>query len=76
MPDPIYAADDPRVSTPGVDDAELLHRAVLNARNSRSRKGEKHPRWVAVMDVFRLGSGYAHALCRRHGLDPDEKVAR
>jgi hypothetical protein len=54
---------DPRTSTPGVDDATLLERAVRSARG-RYRKGQKHPRWVGVMDTFALGSGYAHALCR------------
>jgi len=55
---------------------ELLRRAVTSARKRGSRKGEKHPRWVAVMDAFQLGSGYAGQLCRRFGLDPDEEVAR
>lgn len=66
---------DPRTSTPGVDDATPLERAVRSARG-RCRKGQKHPRWVGVMDTFALGSGYAHALCRRYGLDPDEQVSR
>jgi hypothetical protein len=68
--------EDPRTTTPGVPDAELLRRAVHSARDRHSRKGVKHPRWVAVMNTFGLGSSYAHALCRRYGLDPDEQVAR
>lgn len=58
------------------DDSILLERAVRNCRNSKSRKGVKHPRWVAVMDTFRLGSTYASQLCVRFGLDPDEQVKR
>jgi len=66
--------EDPRTTTPGVTDAELLERAVRGARSRSVRRGWKHPRWTAVADVFALGSGYSHALCRRYGLDPDEMV--
>jgi hypothetical protein len=55
-----------------IPDTELLRRAVGQCRDRLSRKGEKHQRWVAVMDTFLLGSTYAHQLCRRYGLDPDE----
>lgn len=60
------------VYTVELSDADLLGRAVKGAR-SPGRQG-KHWRWVAVMDVFALGSGYAQQLCRRFGLDPDEMV--
>ncbi len=70
------ALDPPMVATPGVADDELLARAVRNARDRRSRKGAQHPRWVAVMDSFALGSTYSRALCRRFFLDPDELVRR
>lgn len=59
-----------------ISDAKLLERAVLSARSRRKNKGEKHPRWVAVMDAFQLGSTYAGQLCRRFDLDPDEEVRR
>lgn len=59
-----------------IPDADLLGRAVRNARDRQSRKGVRHPRWVAVMDSFALGSTYAQQLCRRFGLDPDEAVKR
>lgn len=59
-----------------ISDEELLRRAVAHARDGLSRKGEKHPRWVAVMDSFALGSTYAHILCKRFGFDPDEMVKR
>jgi hypothetical protein len=55
-----------------IPDAELLGRAVRNARP----RYRAHPRWVGVMEVFALGSTYAQQLCRRFGLDPDEKVKR
>ena len=59
-----------------IPDAELLLRAVMNARGRDKRRGEKHPRWVAVMDTFGLGSTFATQLVARFGLDPDEMVKR
>ncbi len=66
--------DDHSVSS--ITDDELLRRAVLSARDSRYRKGIKHSRWVAVMSAFCLGSTFAHQLCARFGIDPDEQVRR
>lgn len=57
-----------------IADSVLLSRAVHNARANHSTG--YHPRWVGVMDNFQLGSTYAMQLCRRFGLDPDEKVRR
>ena len=54
------------------DDRELLRRAVSGAR-ARGLRGW-HNRWVAVMHAFQLGSTSAAELCRRFGLDPDERV--
>lgn len=59
-----------------IPDAQLLERAVRNARARDHRRGVQHWRWVAVMDAFALGRTYAHQLCRRFGLDPDELVKR
>jgi len=56
-----------------LSDDDLLRRAV---RGARAQRPERHPRWVAVMDLFALGSTYSHALCRRFGFDPDEQVQR
>lgn len=57
-----------------IPDTELLWRAV---RAARARHGaRKHPRWIAVMEVFALGSTFASQLCRRFGFDPDEVVTR
>lgn len=58
-----------------IPDSVLLHRAVRTAR-ANDRKGVKHPRWVAVMHCFSLGSTYARQLCERYGLNPDEEVKR
>lgn len=57
-------------------DEQLLFRAVKAARSDEYRKGVQHCRWVAVRDLFGLGSTSASDLCRRFGLDPDECVAR
>lgn len=57
-------------------DSELLARAVRGARSRRVRLGEKHHRWVAVTDLFALGSTYARELCLRYAFDPDEIVTR
>lgn len=57
-----------------IHDEQLLERAVRGARNSRSSASV--PRWVAVRDLFCVGSTTANGLCRRFGLDPDENVRR
>lgn len=57
-----------------IPDEELLRRAVANARQRRGRG--YHPRWTGVSDAFVLGSTYSCQLCRRFGLDPDERVRR
>ena len=64
------------MSVNSIPDADLLARAVASARSRRHNKGHKHPRWVAVMDAFSLGSTYAAELCRRFGIDPEEEVSR
>lgn len=58
------------------NDADLLRRAVRNARARDMRKDAKHMRWTAVADLFALGSTYSQQLCRRYDLDPDELVKR
>lgn len=57
-------------ATPGITDEELLARAVRCCRKSR----RYHTRAEAVMHTFVLGSTYARDLCRRFGLDPDDRV--
>lgn len=64
------------MSVSTIPDAELLRRAVRSARSRKHNKGVKHPRWVAVMDIFQLGSSYANELCRRFDLNPDDEVKR
>lgn len=59
-----------------VPDEVLLARAARSALDSNKNKGVAHPRWVAVMDTFVVGSTYAHLICRRFGMDPDEMVKR
>lgn len=59
-----------------VSDEDLLRRVVRNARSHGHLRGIKHPRWVAVMSAFAVGSTYANIICRRFGFDPDEMVKR
>lgn len=58
---------------PGLTSEEVLKRAVKCARGNQ--RGW-HPRWVAVMEVFMLGSTYSTMLCKWADLDPAEKVRR
>lgn len=67
------AADVVEQTVDDIPDANLLERAV---RSARGRTGRINPRWVGVADAFALGSTYSRQLCRRFGLDPDEKVRR
>lgn len=62
-------SDAPITRTPGISDAELLRRAVIASRLPRYQ-----PRWAVVRSTFMVGSGNAHALCQRFGIDPDEVV--
>lgn len=64
------------MSVSDIPDALLLERCVKSCRDRSRRKGARHPRWVAVMDAFLLGSNYARELCIRFNLDPDEQVKR
>lgn len=60
------------MSIGGITSDELVVRAMRNMRATRS--GSDQPLWVAVMDVFGLGSTYACELCRKYGRDPDEMI--
>lgn len=64
----------PDATVASIPDEELLRRAVETARARPVGRRKPQPRWVAVMGAFMLGSTYAHQLCRRFGLDPDEEV--
>lgn len=55
-----------------IPDAELLKRAVTNAR---PRKG-RTVRWAVISDAFGLGSTYSIQLCRRFGIDPYQQIGR
>lgn len=48
---------------------ELVKRAVSNARPT---KGGMHPRWVAVKEVFAVGSTTAQQICEVFDVNPDE----
>lgn len=57
-----------------IPDEKLLERAVRTARAPRTRG--YHYRWVAVSEAFMLGSTFSRQLCRRFGLDPDERIRK
>ncbi|GAB2651328.1 hypothetical protein [Arenimonas aestuarii] len=64
---------DPSPTHPlGIDDAELIRRAVMFAGTTSPAPGA--PRWTVVRDLFQIGGGYAIRLCRRFGVDPDEPL--
>lgn len=69
------AVERARSGVASIPDKELLERAVRGCR-ARQTVLKTHPRWVAVMELFALGSTYSQELCRRCGLDPDETVSR
>lgn len=73
---PVRMTGDHERSVADIPDVELLRRAVLSARPYGRRRLSQQPKWVAVMDCFALGSTYATQLCRRFGIDPDEKVGQ
>jgi len=52
---------------------DLLSRAV---RGVTGTGRQKRPRWALMTDVFLCGSGVAHALCRRFGVDPNEDLRK
>lgn len=54
-----------------IPDTELLRRVVETARLPSRHP---HTRATAVKYVFLLGSTFAAQLCRRFGLDPEERV--
>jgi hypothetical protein len=55
-----------------IPDSELLGRAVRSFVTSTARNSK--PRYLAVSQVFCLGSTYSRQLCVRFGMDPDGAV--
>lgn len=56
-----------------LSDVELLRRAVTYSRPHGFDVVEK---WRDVATLFGIGEMVARSLCRRFGVDPDERVAR
>jgi hypothetical protein len=52
----------------------LIERAVRAARPRSVGRGSE-PRWSAVAEAFGLGSTYSIELCKKFGLDPEERLA-
>ena len=63
------------LSVNDIPDNVLLGRAIRDFRPIKRGDGGIY-RWAAVMVRFGLGSTYARQLCRRFGMDPDEKVRK
>ena len=59
-----------------ITDEELLRRVVTLSVHPTDKRGVSRPRWSVVADRFALGSTYAKQLCRRFGVDPDERMER
>lgn len=59
-----------RPTVDSIPDADLVKRAVVGAH----QHGPMKARWQHVQDAFGLGSTFAAQLCRRFGLDPDQRV--
>ena len=58
-----------------IPDADLLCRVVRSGLRCK-REGMGVPRWERVSRLFGLGSTFSQQLCRRFGMDPDERVRR
>lgn len=56
-----------------IADSELIRRVLYYLWKKRGAK--RRPLWDAVGTHFCLGSTYSMQLCRRFGLNPDERVA-
>lgn len=55
----------------GGNDAKKIAWAIKTARSGYIKKNY---RWAHARDMFAIGSGSAIKLCKRFGIDPDEKV--
>ena len=53
-------------------DDELIRRLFNTMRVSKTNRGEK--RWIKISHLFALGSTTSIALCKFHGMDPDQLV--
>lgn len=47
-------------------------------RNMKQQNLGRHrrprPRWAVITQVFGVGSGVAHGICREFGYDPEEMI--
>lgn len=51
---------------------EMIRCALRRLKFIDSHKYSGYLLWAAASDLFEIGSQSATALCRQHGLDPDE----
>jgi len=57
------------------DERDLIGRVMRHATPAKG-KHSGEPRWAWVSCTFAVGSTVARALCREHGMDPDERVKK
>ena len=53
---------------------QLLRTALLNARDRAARRGQRHPRWGAVMHALQVDKATAVMVCHALEIDPDQVV--
>ncbi len=61
------------MSNPHLTDSEALRRLLASLPRLISFR-ESGPRWAVIKRGLGLGSTFATAFCRAHGLDPEEVI--
>jgi hypothetical protein len=49
----------------------LVRCALYNARRMAKAEYKRKPNWVLAMELFGVGSTYAHEYCKAAEVDPD-----
>jgi hypothetical protein len=56
-------------------DRITARQVFATSRNLAALRHRAAPNWVFAMDLFLLGSNYAHGICQRMGIDPEGRTA-
>lgn len=51
-----------------------LVEGVLRNMKQQNLGRHRRPRWAVITQVFGVGSGVAHGICREFGYDPEEMI--